>query len=131
MTDRFNEEPLLPQDAHEPDAFERMVAAAREVSGYDPGAEDEEHDELAAGRTIRWAGRAILVATLLLAVLNAESIRSWATTLTPNWTSETVSMLADVWAKRTAQAGLDAPRRSIHDAYEGLKAPPRKAAAPR
>ena len=126
MTDRFTPE----EETAEPDAFERMVAAAREVSGYNPGAEDEEHDELAAGRTIRWAGRAILVATLLLAVLNAESIRSWATTLSPNWTSETISMVADVWAKRTAQAGLDAPRRSVHDAYEGLKAAPKKSAAP-
>ena len=114
--------PYPPEDDDAPDSFDRLVEVARQVSGYDPGAEDEAHDELAAGRTIRWAGRTILVATLVLAVLNAVSIRSWASTLTPSWGAETIQMLADVWAERTAQAGLDAPRRAIHDRYEALKA---------
>ena len=121
---------IPPEHAHEhvhaegeaPDAFARMVAFLRTVTGYDPGAEDEEDDELAAGRTQRWAGRTILFATLLLAVLNAPSIKSWATTLSPSWSSETIVEIADVWNKRTAAAGLQAPRDAVAKAYQSWKA---------
>ncbi len=104
-----------------PDAFARMIAFARRASGYDPGGQDEPTDELAARRTRRWAVRTVLFATLTLALLNAESLRSWATTLPPTWGSQTIRALADVWSTRTAAAGLDAPRKTLHDAYRGLK----------
>ena len=116
---------IPPEHAHvsdpAPDAFARMVAFLRTATGYDPGAEDEEDDELAAGRTQRWAGRTILFATLLLAVLNAPSIKSWATTLSPSWASETVVELTDVWNKRTAAAGLQAPRDAVAKTYQSWK----------
>ena len=110
-----------PAPAHEPDAFERMVAALRRMSGYDPGAEDEAHDALAAARTRRWISRTILFATLTLLVLNAQSLHSWATTLPPGWGSETVRELADIWNDRLAMIGLDRPRKAIHDEYESWK----------
>ena len=113
---------LAHADEPAPDAFARMVAYLRTATGYDPGAEDEEDDELAAGRTQRWAGRTILFATLVLAVLNAPSIKSWATTLSPSWASETVVELADVWNKRTAAAGLQAPRDAVTRTYQSWKA---------
>jgi hypothetical protein len=121
---RFEEEIAAAEEwapPHEPDAFERMVGLLRRMSGYDPGAEDEAHDELASGRTQRWAGRVVLFATLTLAVLNAPSLHSWATTLPSGWASETIRELADVWNERLAMVGLDAPRKAIHDAYEGWK----------
>jgi hypothetical protein len=115
-------EPAPP--AHTPDAFERMVARLRWMSGYDPGAEDEEHDELAAGRTRRWIARAILFSTITLLLLNAQSLHVWATTLPPGWRSETIRELADTWNDRLALLGLDQPRKAIHDQYESWKGPP-------
>ncbi|MDQ0464260.1 hypothetical protein QO010_002041 [Caulobacter ginsengisoli] len=106
----------------EPDSFARMVAWLRRVSGYDPGAEDEEEDELAAARTQRWAGRSILFAAVILALLNAPSIRSWASTLDPSQPSEIIRKLADVWTDSMDQAGLEEPRRAIRRAYDNWKA---------
>lgn len=116
----------LPEDVHghgeePPDAFARMVAVLRHLTGYDPGAEDEAHDEVAADRTRRWAGRVVLVAAALLLVLNASSLRSWALTLEPSWGAETLRRLTEVWSERTAAAGLDGPRRAVRDAYRGLR----------
>ena len=123
---RFEEEiaaaePAPVSSGPEPDAFERMVANLRRMSGYDPGAEDEEHDEVAAGRTRRWISRTILFATLTLLILNAQSLHSWATTLPPGWGSETIRELADTWNDRLSMLGLNQPRQAIHDTYEGWK----------
>lgn len=118
-------EPLAPE--HEPDAFERMVAGLRRASGYDPGAEDEEHDELAAGRTRRWISRTILFAMLTLLILNAQSLHSWATTLPPGWASETVREIVDTWNDRLSMIGADQPRKAIHDQYESWKGQPAQA----
>jgi hypothetical protein len=123
---RFDDEiaaaqPLPPPELEEPDAFARMVEGLRRASGYDPGAEDEAHDELAAGRTRRWISRTILFATLTLLVLNAASLHSWATTLPPGWATETVRELVDTWNDRLAMLGLDQPRKAIHREYESWK----------
>ena len=107
--------------APEPDGFERLVAAARHVTGYDPAAEDEVHDELAAGRTRRWAGRTIFFAAVLLALLNAASIKSWASTLSPSWGNDTIAMMATLWSDRTGRIGLNRPRDAVSDAYKRLK----------
>lgn len=105
-----------------PDAFARMIAVLRVVTGYDPGAEDEEEDELAASRTQRWAGRTILFATLILLAMNAPAIKSWATTLSPGWGAQTAVQLADVWNARTAAAGLQEPRDAVARTYASWKA---------
>ena len=114
-------EPLPAPEPEPPDAFARMVELLRRASGYDPGADDEAHDDLAAGRTRRWISRTILFATITLLVLNAVSLHSWATTLPPGWGSETIRELADTWNSRLAMLGLDRPRKAIHDQYESWK----------
>ncbi len=114
-------EPLPPVETEEPDAFARMVELLRRASGYDPAADDEIHDDVAAGRTRRWVSRTILFATLTLLVLNAVSLHSWATTLPPGWGSETIRELADTWDRRLSMLGLDQPRKAIHDEYESWK----------
>lgn len=133
----FWQEPTEPEELEpdkapprERDGFERLVASARRVTGYDPGAEDEAEDALSASRTQRWAGRTILVATLVLAFLNVASVRTWASTLSPTWASATIAMLADVWAARTAELGLDAPSRIIRNAYDDMKGRPSPDRAP-
>ena len=110
-----------PPEPEPPDAFARMVELLRRASGYDPGADDEAHDDLAAGRTRRWISRTILFATITLLVLNAVSLHSWATTLPPGWGSETVRELADTWNSRLTMLGLDRPRKALHDQYESWK----------
>ncbi len=80
-----------------------------------------EDDEAIGERARRWTTRVIAVAALTLFVLNAQSLKSWASTLPPTWGSETLRLVAGEWADRLADAGLDAPRHSMHDAYEAEK----------
>ena len=78
--------------------------------------------EIQAERSRRWSTRALLAATLVLALLNARSISSWASTLAPSWTTVTVRELAEVWSSRMAAAGLDEPRAGMRSAWQGAKA---------
>jgi hypothetical protein len=87
--------------------------------GFEP--EEPPHDRREARRAKGWTTRTILFATLLLAVLNAHAIQTWATTLPPDWGGQTVRVLADAWCGRTSAAGLDRPRAAIHDAYDAKK----------
>ena len=87
--------------------------------GFEP--ETPAHDDLEAHRARGWTTRTVIMATLVLALLNAHSLQSWATTLPPDWGGETIRALADAWYTRTADAGLDTPRAAIHDAYEAKK----------
>jgi hypothetical protein len=87
--------------------------------GFEPEAPAQ--DDLEAHRAKGWTTRTIIVATVVLALLNAHALQSWATTLPPDWGGETIRALADAWYGRTAEAGLDKPRAAIHDAYEAKK----------
>ena len=78
--------------------------------------------EIQAERSRRWTSRTLLAAIAVLAVLNARSITSWASTLAPSWTSVTVRELAEVWSGRMAAAGLDGPRAGMRSAWQGAKA---------
>jgi len=78
--------------------------------------------EIQAERSRRWTTRTLLAATLLLALLNARSLSSWASTLAPSWTTVTVRELAEVWSSRMAAAGLDGPRADMRSAWQGAKA---------
>jgi hypothetical protein len=78
--------------------------------------------EIQAERSRRWTTRTLLAATLVLALLNARSLSSWASTLAPTWGSVTVRELADVWSGRMAAAGLDGPRAGMRSAWQGGKA---------
>jgi hypothetical protein len=92
---------------------------------FTPPPEGEEIDrgeEIVAARDQRWTGRAVIVATIALAVLNAASLTSWASSLPPNWSTETIRAVANVWAGRLADLGLDQPRAIIRKDYEAQKA---------
>jgi hypothetical protein len=78
--------------------------------------------EIQAERSRRWTTRTLLAAVLVLVVLNAHAFTSWASTLSPNWTSVTLRQLAEVWSGRMAAAGLDGPRAGMRSAWQGAKA---------
>lgn len=79
-------------------------------------------DQVLAERTRRWTSRTIAFATLTLLFLNAESLRSWTSTLEPSWGTETLRLVAGEWADRLKGVGLDAPRATIRETYEAQKA---------
>jgi hypothetical protein len=99
------------------DRFYRWIA---DRVGVGNAAEDVD-DQVLAERTRRWTSRTIAFAALTLLFLNAESIRSWSSTLEPSWATETLRLVAGEWADRLKTVGLDQPRQSIHDAYESQK----------
>jgi hypothetical protein len=102
------------------DGYDSQRQEEAELShGFEP--EAPPRDDLEAVRAKGWTTRTIIVATIVLALLNAHSLQSWATTLPPDWGGETIRALADAWFGRTADAGLDAPRAAIHDAYDAKK----------
>ena len=109
-----------------PDAFAALVDTARATIGYDAIEDDAAADDIVAGRAQRWTGRVILVGALFLLVFNAKALVSWSTTLPPDWATATIRDLTNVWDRRMAEAGLEAPRDAIHARYEALKTPPRK-----
>ncbi|HWE46937.1 MAG TPA: hypothetical protein VG407_13005 [Caulobacteraceae bacterium] len=74
-----------------------------------------------AERALGWTSRTILIAALLMLVFNARSLQSWASTLPPQWGSETLRLVAGEWAGRLQDAGFDEPRRRAHAAYETSK----------
>lgn len=80
-----------------------------------------EDDEAIAERARRWTTRTIVIAALLLLVLNAASLKSWASTLPPTWGSETLRLVAGEWADRVAEIGADQPKRRVHQFYEAQK----------
>ena len=102
-----------------PNWLVRTIARIAEITGL--GNHPDPDEEILAARAKRWTTRTIVVATLFLAVFNAHSIQSWATTLPPNWTSETLRVLADAWSGRVADLGLDQPRAAIRNFYEAQK----------
>jgi len=90
-----------------------------EATGYEL---DSPADEaVLADQARRWTTRIIIVATVMLAVFNSPSIQTWATTLPPDWGSQTVDALADVWTQRLSELGLDKPRAVVHQNYETAK----------
>jgi hypothetical protein len=97
-------------------------------------AEVDGHDGAVVERARGWTTRVILFATLTLLILNAASLKNWASTMEPNWGSSTLRLIAGEWADRLQSVGLDEPRRRVHAAYEtektlswhGKVTPPRK-----
>ena len=88
--------------------------------GFEP--ETPEPDFWDADRARGWTSRTILIATVVLALLNAHALQSWVTTLAPSWSGQMIRRLVAAWSSRTEAAGLDRPRAAIHDAYEAKKA---------
>jgi hypothetical protein len=115
----------LPQSGPAPHAatpsgfLENPLIWLAAATGYEL---DQPADEaILADQARRWTTRIIIVATLMLAVFNASSIQTWATTLPPDWGSQTVDALAEVWTQRLGQLGLDRPRAVVHENYEVAK----------
>lgn len=117
-------EPLEPFPAAEPEAAPVEERPSWRLTFLAPWeeAEVDRFEELAAARDQRWTGRVIIMAALALAVFNAASFTSWASTLPPNWGTETIRLVARVWNDRLAQLGLDQPRTTVRKAYEAQKA---------
>ena len=116
MSEDYPEDaPFCALPAHEP---ENNPAGALD-HGFEPELPPPENTD--ALRAKGWTTRTVLFATLLLAVLNAHALETWATTLPPDWGGQTVRALADAWYGRMSSAGLDRPRAAIHDAYDAKK----------
>jgi len=115
----MSEESPGPDHDAPPSWLVRTIARIAHVTGL--GAQPLPDEDMLAARAKRWTTRTIVVATVFLAVLNAHSIQTWATSLPPNWTSETLRVLADAWSDRVAALGLDQPRAAIRNAYEAQK----------
>lgn len=128
MTYYFDPEPERPPET-EPDygpALNTETQArpwfVRFTDTYDGYDYVDRGEEIIAARDHRWAGRAIILAAIAMAVLNAAAITSWASSLPPSWASETVRSVAGAWSDRLAEIGLDQPRKVIRDSYEAQKA---------
>jgi hypothetical protein len=92
--------------------FGRSFADASEIN---------ESEDARAERAKGWTSRTILIAALALLVMNARSISTWASTLDPQWGTETLRLVSGEWAGRLQDAGFDEPRRRVHAAYQTSK----------
>lgn len=101
-------------DAHDLPMRSGRLAALRRLAF--PPDEPPGEAELAA-RDLRWTGRVMVVATLLLLVFNIAAVQNWARQQAPGWGSATVRELADVWDARMALLGADQPRQGLREAY--------------
>ena len=62
-----------------------------------------------------WTSHVIAVATLVLALLNAHALLSWANRLPPSATSVPLAVAAERWHEATQAAGLDLPGAILRD----------------
>lgn len=108
------------EDYDSDNVFDRLFRAVAARLGALTAEEDCE-DQVLAERTRRWTTRTIAFAALTLLFLNAQSLRSWASTLQPSWASETLRLVSGDWADRLNALGLDEPRARLHGAYEAQK----------
>ena len=68
-----------------------------------------------------WTSATIAIATILLLVLNADSIRGWFDELTPNALTERWRAPVTGWAGAAVHAGLDAPRATLHSSWQQVR----------
>ncbi|WP_296819288.1 hypothetical protein [Brevundimonas sp.] len=93
-----------------------------EAFGYAHPDEEEHQADVARGYT----SRIIVMATLFLAVTNAASLVSWASTLEPNWGGRTVRELSDAWAGQMSELGLDRYRVETERLWQAFADLPRE-----
>jgi hypothetical protein len=105
-------------DAHDLPTRPGRLAALRRLAF--PPDEPPGEGELAA-RDLRWTGRVILTATLVLLVFNAASLQNWARQQPVGWVSGTVRAVGDAWAERVALLGADQPRQGVREAWEAFR----------
>jgi hypothetical protein len=73
------------------------------------------------GHGLRWASIVIAVATAVLALLNAHSLRSWSYQLPPNARSAQIVAAAETWYDAVDPLGLNRPVAAMHDGWQSLK----------
>jgi len=105
-------------DAHDLPMRQGRLAALRRLA-FPP--DDPPGEAELAARDLRWTGRVIVVATLVLLVLNIAAVQNWARQQAPGWGPATVRELADVWNARMALLGADQPRQGLREAYETFR----------
>lgn len=76
--------------------------------------------DLGAG-ALRWTAMVVVLTTALLALVNAQSIRSWAEELPPGPTTVQLVSAAGAWEEATAQTGLGTGRARLHKAWRGFE----------
>lgn len=79
-------------------------------------------DEPVDAPGLGWAAGVIAVASLLLLLLNAVSLRDWANDLTPGPAQAKLSEAADGWLRFTEAVGVGRPRAWLHDQWKKAEA---------
>ena len=69
-----------------------------------------------------WAGAVIALATLLLLVANAVSLRDWLEDLPPSSAQAQAAELAEEWVATTDAIGIGRPRALLHDWWKKAEA---------
>ena len=92
--------------AHDPHEFPADLADDPEPSGH----------------ALSWAAGVMAIATLLLALTNAQSLDGWANDLPPSDLVAQVAGLTGGWKDRTDAAGLGKPREELHRGWKALEA---------
>lgn len=70
---------------------------------------------------LRWTATVVVLATSLLALLNAQALRGWAEELPPGPTSVKLVAAATAWEDATAAAGLGAGHARMHKAWKQIE----------
>lgn len=68
--------------------------------------------------SLRWTAGVIALATLLLALLNAQSLRSWAEDFEPGPRANRVAAVARGWEDTTATFGLGVPQAKLRKGWK-------------
>jgi hypothetical protein len=75
----------------------------------------------AASGGLRWTSTVIAVATLTLALLNANALRGWTYQLSPDAYSAKAVAAAESWHDAAGGIGLNRPVEAIHQRWQALK----------
>ena len=70
---------------------------------------------------LAWTSRVILLATLVLAMLNAHAIRGWAYQLPPNAATARVVAAAEAWYDAAGGVGLNRPVETMHGWWQAAR----------
>lgn len=70
---------------------------------------------------LRWTTIVIAVAAVVLALLNAPAIRSWARQLPPGAWSERAVIAAEGWYVMVGRVGLNQPVETMHREWKGVR----------
>jgi hypothetical protein len=70
---------------------------------------------------VKWTAQIVAVASALLFLLNATSIRAWASELRPGPWTDPVIAAADAWYDTAARVGLTAPVETMHGWWQSVQ----------